>query len=111
MNASIKKLKNSVRYGISVVTEFHQFLSFQWGQFCAVATMILRMKSGFFHSRKAINIFFYKSVSLLRLFYQNFIEIFTDLFDENEKLQDDKLVKFINLSRFKILSKEKWDRY
>jgi hypothetical protein len=44
---------------------------------------------------------------LLLLFYQNFIEIITDLFDENEKLQDEKLAKFINLSRFKILSKEK----
>jgi hypothetical protein len=48
---------------------------------------------------------------LLLLFYQNFIEIITDLFDENEKLQDEKLVKFIDLSPFKILSKEKWDRY
>ena len=111
MNASIDKLENSVRYRISIVTEFHQFLSFRWGQFYAVATMILPMKSGFFHFWKAINIFFYKSVSLLLLFYQNSIEIITDLFDENEKLQDEKLVKFINLSRFKILSKEKWDRY
>jgi hypothetical protein len=111
MHATNKKTKNNVRYGISILTEFHQFLPFPWGQYFTVATMILPMKPGFFHSRRTINIFFYKSISLLLSFYQNFIEIIVDLFDKNKKLQDEKLVKSINLSCFKILSKEKWDPY
>jgi hypothetical protein len=98
-------------YQINSLQNFTNFGSSHGGQYCTVATMILPMKPGFFHSRRTINIFLYKSISLLLLFYQNFIEIIIDLFDKNEKLQDEKLVKFINLSCFKILSKEKWEPY
>ncbi len=35
-------------------------------------------------------------------------EVIIDLSDENEKLQDEKIVKFINLSGFQILREEKW---
>ncbi len=61
----IKKIKKSVRYGISIVTEFqllrnfncygisivtefHQFFFFRWGEFGTVDTIILRMKPDFF---------------------------------------------------------------
>jgi hypothetical protein len=35
-------------------------------------------------------------------------EVIIDLSDENEKLQDEKIVKSINLSGFQILREEKW---
>jgi hypothetical protein len=37
-------MKKSARYGISIVTEFHQFFSSQWGEFGTVDTIALQMK-------------------------------------------------------------------
>ena len=108
------RLKN---FRLVSVTEFQSLRNFtnfcpsNGGKFCTVATMILRMRPGIFHSLRVTDIFFYKSISSLLLFYPTLIEIIIDLSDENVKLQDQKLVKFINLSRFKILIKGKQDRY
>ena len=100
MNASIKKLKNSVRYGISVVTEFHQFSLFHGGQFSATFMIILTMKSNFFYSVTIKNIVFYKSISSFSSSFRNFIENFIHYFDKNERLENEKTVKFRNYSCF-----------
>ncbi len=70
MKVSNKKAKNSVRYGISLFLPCYNNL---------------RMKPDFFSSGMIINMFFYKSMGSLLLFYQNFFEIFFDLFDANDK--------------------------
>ena len=93
------------------VTEFHQFWPFPWRTALHRGYDDFTNETWLFSFSEGYKHFFYKSISLVLLFYQNFIEIIIDLFDENEKLQNEKLVKFINLSCFKILSKEKWDPY
>lgn len=63
------------------------------------------MLCDFFHSQRSINILFHEWIDFFLLFDQNFIAIIIDLFRKNEKLQDEKLLKFIKLSCFYILTK------
>jgi hypothetical protein len=95
INVSNKQLKNSARYGISSIFALSMGESLvPWIRW------FYEWNLTFFCSQMIKNFFFYKSISPLVSLYRNFIEMYTDLFDENAKLQDQKLVKFINSSRF-----------
>src|SRR5689334_18373423 len=86
----IRQLKRLSVTEFQMLRNFTNFLFFHGGQFSAIFMIILTMRSNFFYSVTIKNVVFYKSIISFSSSFRNFIENFTDYFDKNERLKNEK---------------------